>query len=346
MSIVTDDKDLLILADVYARYSALNVVPQAIIKTIFNICKHKKSLHLQHILILLVLVYAFWLIFGFYTFKGLGFIGSPLAGFVSTVFQASGLYAYAFLFKGYHRPTWFAWSTDFLDKELVTRFITLSLTMFANLALDEWAYNVVAMIAGALGSINLAANRFSLPIQVRIANSLGANKPYHAKRTLLVGFTLGATASIITVILVLGCGRSMVHVFTQDDHVVQVILSILPTFCLAVAFSSFRVFLSTVIKAMSLGTTLVVISGIGSWVFLLPFSYLFDIYWHCGLSGLVVGQCAKFLLISFALYRLNWVDITSQISKAVAPEEEEEASLMKALDNLHSPIATSQPTFV
>ncbi|OQR90138.1 Multidrug/Oligosaccharidyl-lipid/Polysaccharide (MOP) Flippase Superfamily [Achlya hypogyna] len=366
MSIVTDDAELLVLADTFARYSALSVWPQAIYVALRQYLQAQEILTPTTVIdtwsVGVVLVANYVLIYGAFSFEGLGFVGSPLAACVAAAFQPTALFCYAFLYRRYHTRTWPGWTTDALDAHRVGRFAALTSTMFLNLALDEWAYNVVAMVAGALGGINLAANSivfniwmlgygvfagFSLPIQVRIAHALGANEPALAKRTLLVGFALGATAAVLTVLAVLLGGRPLVAVFSADPAVADVIAGILPIFCLAMVFSSFHVFLSAVIEAMSLGTTLALISGVGSWLVLLPAASLFGLVWGGGLAGLwwgsVLGEAAKFALILFALQRLDWRAIALEIAAAasVSPAETDDATLAKASEALHSPVAAS-----
>ncbi|KDO18211.1 hypothetical protein SPRG_16378 [Saprolegnia parasitica CBS 223.65] len=373
MSIVTDDVELLALADTYARYSALSVWPQAIYVALRQYLQAQEILTPTTVIdtwsVGVVFGANYVLIYGVGSFAGLGFIGSPLAALVAAVFQPTALFLYAFVYKGYHKRTWGGWSMAVLNPAYVARFASLTGAMFLNLALDEWAYNVVAMVAGALGGINLAANSivfniwmlgygvfagFSLPIQVRISHALGANQPADAKRTLLVGFVLGALSSTATVLGVVLFGRSLVGVFTSDEAVVNVILSILPIFGLAMAFSSFHVFLSAVIEAMSLASTLAVISGVGSWCVLLPASYLFGLTLNGGLAGLwwgsVLGEGAKFVLILLALQRLDWRAIAAQIAAAQessASDGDDETPLHKALElDLHSPAAAATPAFV
>ncbi|KAE9336667.1 hypothetical protein PR003_g12392 [Phytophthora rubi] len=110
LRLVTDDLEVLMLADRYARYLAPTVLPQAIY------CALRQYLQSQEIMeppavigvasvgISLITNYVF--IYGCGPFPALGFIGAPIAQSVSSIFQPVALVVYGFWYKGYHRKTW------------------------------------------------------------------------------------------------------------------------------------------------------------------------------------------------------------------------------------------------
>ncbi|KAF4142372.1 MatE [Phytophthora infestans] len=330
LSAVTDDREILALADTYARFLAPSVLPQAVY------CALRQYLQAQEIVrpatiisvasVAVSLGSNYLFIYGCGSLTGLGFIGAPIAQSVASIFQPTALVIYAFWYKGYHKKTWFGWDLrSCLQWERMRTFAYLSAGMTMNLALDEWVYNVISALAGSLGAWNLAANSilfnlwglifgiywgFGLPTQVRVANFMGANRPEAAKRTLHVGFVLGGLTAFVSALLVYVCRDTLAGFFTHDPAVVSAITSTMPIFCTAVFVSGLHVIMSAVVEAMSLATTLVVITTIGSWVVMLPASYLMGLAWNGGLHGLwwgsLVGETVKFALMVLALWHIDW----------------------------------------
>ncbi|KAG3113159.1 hypothetical protein PI124_g7493 [Phytophthora idaei] len=330
LSVVTDDHEILALADTYARYLAPSVLPQAIY------CAVRQYLQAQEIVrpatiisiasVAVSLGSNYFFIYGCGSVRGLGFIGAPIAQSVSSMFQPTALVIYAFWYRGYHKKTWFGLDLRAcLQWERMRFFAFLSAGMTVNLALDEWVYNVISALAGSLGAWNLAANSilfnlwglifgiywgFGLPTQVRVANFLGANRPVAAKRILHVGFVLGGLTAFVSALLVYVFRDPLAGFFTHDPIVVSAITSTMPIFCTAVFVSGLHVIMSAVVEAMSLATTLVVITTIGSWVVMLPASYIMGLQWNGGLHGLwwgsLVGETVKFSLLALALWHIDW----------------------------------------
>ncbi|KAJ0403714.1 hypothetical protein ATCC90586_007525 [Pythium insidiosum] len=330
LGFVTDDQAVLALANTYARFIMPTVWPQAIY------CALRQYLQAQEIVtpatiisvlsvgVCLVSNYVF--IYGWGPFPALHFVGSPIAQCVASYFQPIALVAYAFWYKRYHDKTWYGFRVqECLRWDRIRIFVSLSVGMTLNLALDEWVYNAVSSLAGSLGPINLAANSvlfnlwglifgvywgFGLPTQVRSANFLGANRPAWAQQTLRVGFVLGGVAAGASAFCVYLFRSAIISFFTPDPVVGGAIEATLPVFCVAVFISGLHIIMAAVVEAMSLATTLIVITASGSWLVMLPTSYLLGIVAQTGLHGLwwgsVCGESTKFVLMAVALLRIDW----------------------------------------
>ncbi|GMF65377.1 unnamed protein product [Phytophthora lilii] len=330
LRLVTDDLEVLMLADRYARYLAPTVLPQAIY------CALRQYLQSQEIMeppavigvatvgVSVVTNYVF--IYGCGLFPALGFIGAPIAQSVSSIFQPLALVVYGFWYKGYHRKTWAGFDlAECMQWERVRTFVSLSVGMTINQALDEWVYNVISALAGSLGSVKLAANSvlfslwgltfgiywgFGLPMQVRSANFLGANRPAAAKQTLYVSTLLGGITTFVCALLTYIFRAPIIGFFTEDPVVSADINSTMPIFCFAVFLSGLHIIMSAVVEAMSLAATLVAITTAGSWLTMLPASYVMGLAWNWGLHGLwwgaICGEIVKFSLMVFTLWRIDW----------------------------------------
>jgi MATE family multidrug resistance protein len=359
LSVVTDDDEVLAMAGTYAIYLVPSVLPQAIYCALRQYLQAQEIVRPATIISIASVAVAvssnYFFIYGCGSIPGLGFIGAPIAQTVSSIFQPTALVLYAFWYKGYHKKTWFGF--DFrscLEWERMRTFAYLSAGMTLNLALDEWVYNCISALAGFLGAWNLAANSilfnlwglifgvywgFGLPTQVRVANFLGANRPEAAKRTLHVGFVLGGVTAFVSALLVYVFRDPIAGFFTHDPTVVSAITSTMPIFCAAVFVSGLHVIMSAVVEAMSLATTLVAITTVGSWVVMLPASYLMGLQWHGGLHGLwwgsLCGETVKFGLMALALWHIDWHEMARRAvvqseGDVLTEEELEEDILLRA----------------
>ncbi|RHY34336.1 hypothetical protein DYB32_001024 [Aphanomyces invadans] len=314
--IVHDDPDLVSLAQTFASYSALSVWPNALYVSLRSYLRSQQIMApiavVDFATVGLYIVSNYVFIYGCLGWNGLGFVGSPLASFFCATMQPLALFVYAFVVQRHHEKTWTGWSWQCLDQVRLKQFVTLTSSLFVYLAMDEWIYNVVTVVA-----------------------------------VTVVGFALGSIATVVVVVVLLVGRRPLVGVFTQDPALHDILDTVLPVFCIAASISGLHVMLSSVLEAMSLALTLVVMSGVGSWGILLPVSYYLGISEALGLAGLwwgsVVGEAAKFMFTGIALFGLyDWAAIAHRIARdteAIAVAEEVEA--LTSADTVKSPVAAA-----
>lgn len=330
LAFVTDDIEVLNLAGLFARWLIPTVIPQAVY------CALQQYLQAQQILTPVTIVSVLSvgvclvsnqvLVYGLGPIPALHFIGSPIAQCVASLFQPLALWAYAFKYKGLHKQTWPGFQIkECLKLERMYSFFTMSIGMMINTALDEWVYNVLSSLAATMGPTDLAANSvlfnlwgmiygvvfgFGLPTQVRAANFLGANEPGAAKRTMHVGFVMGGVLSLGMIVALYAFQNTVISFYTPDAEIANLVGCSIPIFCLAVFASGQHVLLEAIVEAMSLATMLVAVTICGSWVVMLPMSYLLGVVLQNGLQGLwwgsVCGEIVKVVLMAMALNRIDW----------------------------------------
>ncbi|ETV80258.1 hypothetical protein H257_06599 [Aphanomyces astaci] len=366
-----DDVQVLAFASTYARYSALSIWPQCVYYALRQYFQAQEIVTPATVINVLsvgvcivanqVLIYGVdgWI-------PGLGFIGSPLAQFAAAVFQPLALLLYSCFFRRHHEKTWYGFTWECLERERVKRFLLLSLGMTINMAMDEWVYSFATSLASYLGPTVLSANSiiynlwnlvfgvywgFGLPTQVRVANFLGSYQPDRAKRTMWVGFVLGTAASVMSALVVYVFRQPIVDAFTPDPQLQATIHMALPVFCIAVSLSGLHLVLAAVVEGMSLASTLVCITGIGSWVILLPSAYLFGVVWNGGLPGLwwgsVLGELAKFVMMAAFLYQIDWDEmglLAVKMSEGEMDDDEVEDDVIQRMTrSMSTPSLLSTP---
>ncbi|ETW09589.1 hypothetical protein H310_00132 [Aphanomyces invadans] len=366
-----DDAEVLGYASTYSRYSALSIWPQCVYYALRQYFQAQEIVTPATVINMLsvgvciganqVLIYG---IEG--VLPGLGFIGSPLAQFAAAIFQPLALILYSCFFRRHHEKTWYGFTWECLERERVKRFLLLSLGMTVNMAMDEWVYSFATSLASYLGPTVLSANSiiynlwnlvfgvywgFGLPTQVRVANFLGSYQPDRAKRTMWVGFVLGAFASVGSALVVFLFRYPIVDAFTPDPDLQATIHVALPIFCIAVSLSGLHLVLAAVVEGMSLASTLVCITGVGSWAILLPCAYLFGVVWNGGLPGLwwgsVLGELAKFAMMAGFLYHIDWDEmgmLAVKMSEGEMDDEEVEEDVIRRMTrSMSTPSLLSNP---
>ncbi|ETV86013.1 hypothetical protein, variant 7 [Aphanomyces astaci] len=304
-------------------------------------------------------------IYGCLGWPGFGFIGSPLALVFIAVIQSVSLWSFAHLLQERHTSvcvyrgtiryppsperslcveTWFGWKAkNCLNAARLRQYLTLTGTFLVYLALDEWVYNVLAIMAARIGSLNVAAYNilftiwtlaygvyigFSTPIQVRVSHALGANDPAKAKQSAVVGCAMGSfAAGFLSVAMYVGRDE-MLALYTADVDLQDVIRPVLGLFCLAACLSGVHITLSAMLEAMSLAGTLVLASSVGSWLVLLPVAYELAFATSWGFGGLyigsVIGESVKLVIMAVALvWVFDWHVVAEQVSKQVTSDNEE-----------------------
>ncbi|KAF0697921.1 Aste57867_11418 [Aphanomyces stellatus] len=345
--LMTQDEDLLALAVTFARYSAWSVWPNAAYEALRGYYKAQEIMTPTAVVdvasLFLALGVNYVCIYGIFGWPGFGFIGSPIANFIVSVAQPATLWCCAHLLQERSTKTWFGWSWHHcLNATRMGQFLSLTGTFFVYLALDEWVYNVCAIMAANMSNFNVAAYNilftiwylaygvyigFSTPIQVRVSHALGANDPAKAKQTSVVGFGLGGIAACLLSVVMFLFQDALLAVYTSDAALQATIRTALVPFCLAAFLSGLHITLSAMLEAMSLASMLVLTSCVGSWFVLLPTAYVLAFVADVGFPGLywgsVVGESVKLVIMSVVLvWVYDWEAIAERISNEARSDHE------------------------
>lgn len=291
-------------------------------------------------------------IYGAFGWKGLGFIGSPLATVTSTFLQLTFFLSYTVLWKGYHRKAWGGWTRECLNRDRVKTFLHLALPMGASAVVD-WASATVAgsfsgflgpniaacqsVLGGVFGVANSAVSGFSTSTQIRMSRYLGKGDAYLAKRVLYLGGGIVMGGATFMLCMVLAFRDSLFHIWSNDPVIIDMCNQTLVVFviCILVAFSRFL--MTAVMNALSLADINLIANNIASWCVYVPLSYVLPITLKWGLDGFwwadTFGEMLKVIILTYGVMRVDWTQAAEKAQAAAEAngrddQEEEESELL------------------
>ena len=281
------------------------------------------------------------LIHGVGSWRGLGFLGSPLATFSAIIFQLVAFLLYACWWKRLHVKTWpgFAlrhWKAA-CARARVRTFLAQALPYAFYMGCDEWAYEIITLLAGEMGPDQVSTQSvlftlwgllwaifwgFGLATQIRVGEHLGAGAPRRARRAAMLGCACAGAVSLLAAALTALLRRYVVELFSSDAAVLRVTESVLPIFVLSFLSSVLALSIGAVLEGMGRPGVLAVIAFVASWCVLLPTAWglAFDKrLWGTGKAsmkglwwGSVAGETVRWTLCGLTLCRVKWAEMAKQ----------------------------------
>ncbi|KND87227.1 putative transporter C11D3.06 [Tolypocladium ophioglossoides CBS 100239] len=245
---------------------------------------------------------------------GLGLYGAPLATGISYWLSFLLLVCYAVFIQGNQ-----CWGG------LQLRRATQNLWPFAKLAFlgvihvgtEWWAFEIVALAAGRLGTTSLAAQSiimtadqiintipFGLGVTTssRLGNFLGAQRPKAARRTGHAAALLSIALGMMVLVVLLSTKKFFGKAFNDDEHVAQLVSDVMPYVALFQIADGLNGSCGGALRGMGRQWVGAVVNMVSYYVGALPLGiYLAFHGW--GLAGLWVGQCIALYLVG----ALEWL---------------------------------------
>ncbi|KAK5991393.1 putative transporter C11D3.06 [Cladobotryum mycophilum] len=174
-----------------------------------------------------------------YTFN-LGLLGAPLATGISYWCSFFLLVAYAVFVDGYQ-----CWN-GFQPRRALSNlmpFTKLALFGFVHVGTEWWAFEIVALTAGRLGTIPLAAQSVVMTLDqiintvpfglgvagsARLGNLLGAQKAVEARRSAHSTAILSAIFGTAILLILMATRNVVAKIFNDDERVVELVSEIMP----------------------------------------------------------------------------------------------------------------------
>ena len=246
-----------------------------------------------------------------YTFK-IGLLGAPIATGISYWLSFLLLLAYARFVKGW--DGWGGWSRKCL-RNLWT-FTRLALLGVVNVGTEWWAFEIVALAAGRLGTIPLAAQSVimtsdqvmnTIPFGVgvaasaRVGNLLGARSAKGAARAANTAAWLSMLLGAVVLAILMGTKDNFAKIFNDDPDVVKLTAEVLPFVALFQIADGLNGSCGGSLRGMGRQHVGAAINIVSYYCGALPLG-IWLAFHGWGLKGLWVGQC----IALYAVGILEW----------------------------------------
>lgn len=267
-----------------------------------------------------------------YTFK-LGLIGAPLATGISYWLSFLLLVAYAWLVRG--RECWGGWSRKCFRNTWT--FARLALLGFFHVGTEWWAFEIVALAAGRLGTIPLAAQSVimtsdqvmnTVPFGVgvaasaRVGNRLGAQDARGAARAAHAAAWLSMILGGVILAILMATKDHFAKIFNNDVNVVRLTAEVIPFVALFQIADGLNGSCGGSLRGMGRQHIGAFVNVVSYYCLALPLGiYLAFHGW--GLKGLWIGQCIALYLVGFGEWAIvAWSDWDHEVKKAYGRMDE------------------------
>ncbi|KAJ5761225.1 Multi antimicrobial extrusion protein [Penicillium odoratum] len=244
---------------------------------------------------------------------GIGLLGAPLASDISYWLAVALLVLYSKYIAG--SECWGGWSMAAFDN--IWTFVRLSFLGIMHIGTEWWAFEIVALAAGRLGTIALAAQSvimtadsvmntipFGLGVATssRIGNLLGARSGKSAARTAHTSAFLAIILGSVVLVILMGSRNHFAKIFNKDPRVAELVSEIMPLVAVFQIADGLNGSCGGSLRGMGRQHIGAAVNVISYYIFALPLGiYLAFHGW--GLKGLWVGQCAALYCVGI----VQWI---------------------------------------
>lgn len=248
-----------------------------------------------------------------YTFK-MGLLGAPLATSVSYWLSFALLVLYARFVAGHE--CWGGWTPRKAFSNMGT-FARLAIMGVIHVGTEWWAFEIVALAAGRLGTIPLAAQSVimtadqvlnTIPFGVgvaasaRVGNLLGARDARGAARAANTAAWLSMALGGVVLAVLMGTRNHFATIFNDDERVVRLVADVLPFVALFQIADGLNGSCGGSLRGMGRQHVGAAVNTVSYYCGALPLGVWLALFHGWGLKGLWVGQCIALYLVGM----LEW----------------------------------------
>lgn len=258
-----------------------------------------------------------------YTF-GIGLLGAPIATSISYWLSFILLVLYARFVAG--SEYWGGWSWSALDN--IGTFARLAILGVIHVGTEWLAFEIVAFVAGRLGTIPLAAQSVimtadqilnTIPFGIgvaassRVGNLLGARDATGAARAANMAAWLSILLGGVVLAILMATRNNFARIFNDDDRVVRLTAEVLPYVALFQIADGLNGSCGGSLRGMGRQHVGAFVNMVSYYCGALPLG-IWLAFHGWGLGGLWAGQCIALYLVGI----LEWsIVITSDWKKEV-----------------------------
>lgn len=245
---------------------------------------------------------------------GIGLYGAPIATGISYWLSFLLLVAYTVFIKGHE-----CWGGLAPRKALqhLGPFARLAALGVVHVGTEWWAFEIVALAAGRLGTIPLAAQSvimtadqvintvpFGLGVaaSARIGNLLGAARPADTRRAAHCAAVLSTILGALILAVLMGTKNVFGQIFNDDDRVVELVSEVMPFVALFQIADGLNGSCGGVLRGMGRQWVGALVNIVSYYCGALP-GGIYLAFHGWGLAGLWIGQCVALYLVGI----LEWV---------------------------------------
>lgn len=261
----------------------------------------------------------------------IGIKGAPIATSITYSIILALMILYIAYIEGYE--AWGGWEfKQVFDFKQICIFLKLGVPGMFQLCSEWWAFEVVALLAGLLGTDMLAAQTivlntsslfYMLPLGLsiasatRVGNCLGANSSEKAKTASSVAIRLGLAVGLFNFIVLICIKKHWGWAWTNDAKVVNIVSDILPLAALFQFSDSFGAVGGGILRGSGRQRSGALINLAGYYILGLPIGVVLAFSFNHGLKGLWEGLTVSLFIVSIILYIiLYYTDWEQEASKA------------------------------
>ena len=277
-----------------------------------------------------------------------GLLGAPIATGISYWLSFLLLLAYARYIKGW--DSWGGWSRKCLHN--MGTFSRLAGLGVIHVGTEWWAFEIVALAAGKLGTIPLAAQSVimtsdqimnTIPFGVgvatsaRVGNLLGARNARGAARASNTAAWLSMLLGAVVLVVLMASKESFAKIFNDDEQVVKLTAKVLPFVALFQIADGLNGSCGGALRGMGRQHIGAAVNIVSYYCGALPLGiYLAFNGW--GLEGLWVGQCIALYLVGALEWAIvaftNWeYQVKKAFERMDSGEQVESGSETRENDN-------------
>jgi len=261
-----------------------------------------------------------------YTFK-LSLIGAPLATGLSYWLSFLLLVLYSRFIAG--SDCWGGWSRACYQN--LSTFARLAVLGVVHVGTEWWAFEIVALAAGRLGTIPLAAQSVimttdqvmnTIPFGIgvaasaRVGNLLGARNAKGAARAANVAAWLSMVMGVLVLIVLMAVKDFYAKIFNDDVNVIRLTAEVMPYVALFQIADGLNGSCGGSLRGMGRQHIGAAVNIVSYYMGALPLG-IWLAFHGWGLAGLWVGQCiALYLVGAIEWVIVAWSDWDHQVEKA------------------------------
>jgi MATE family multidrug resistance protein len=249
----------------------------------------------------------------------LGVTGAGLATGLTRACLFAGLVVWVWKAR-LHAGAWVPWSRAAASARALGEILRPGLPVAAQLGLEIWAFQIGTLLAGRIGTVDLAAHTivlnaasfsFMLPLGIsmgavtRVGNLVGARKGRLAQLVARLALVMGAGVMLASAVAFVALRWQIPRLYTTDPATIARAALVFPIAAAFQLFDGTQVVGGGILRGVGETRPAAAFNLLGYYVLGLPLAYVLAFPLGYGLPGVWWGFCLGLLVVALLLVR--WV---------------------------------------